>query len=192
MCYRIKWGFQWIAYLHAFSRVIHKRGSRHDPQMDPNMSPESSNMRVLQFFLRNAASHATNPTVSSVSCSIYGKTRVKYTTGTMASCVYTVFLCISSKSADFTSVLPYKMAFTRNCIFSRVLPVKSQHGCQNRPQNGPPNRTRIALNTRFVEIIRVWVHKNTVFYRVNSIKISKKSPIEKDVDFMTIYPRKHG
>ena len=69
---------------------------------------------------------------------------------------------------------------------------KRNTGTKTDPKMDPPNRTRIALNTRFVEIIRVWVHKNTVFYRVNRTKISKKSPIEKDVDFMTIYPRKHG
>ena len=67
---------------------------------------------------------------------LYGKTRVKRTTERAALCVYAVFLRISSKSADFTRVLPCKMTFTINCIFSRVLPVKSQHGSQNRPQNG--------------------------------------------------------
>ena len=86
---------------------------------------------------------------------LYGKTRVKRTTERAALCVYAVFVRISSKSADFTRVLPCKMTFTINCIFSRVLPVKSQQGCQNRPQDGPRNRTRIALNTRFVEVIRV-------------------------------------
>ena len=96
---------------------------------------------------------------------LYGKTRVKRTTERAALCVYAVFLRISSKSADFTRVLPYKMAFTINRIFYRVLPSKSQHGCQKRPQIGPPNGTRIALNTRFVEVKRVWVHKNVGFYR---------------------------
>ena len=93
--------------------------------------------------------------------------------------LYRVFLCISSKSADFTRVLPYKMSVSINCIFSRVLPCKSQHGCQNRPQNGPPNRTRIALNTRFVEVIRVRVHKNTGFYRVKWLRKRPKWPTRK-------------
>ena len=56
---------------------------------------------------------------------VYGKTRVKRTTERAALCVYAVFLRISSKSADFTSVLQYKMTFTINRIFSSVLPVKS-------------------------------------------------------------------
>ena len=88
-------------------------------------------------------------------CDLYDKTRVKRTTERAALCVYAVFSRISSKSADFTRVLPYKMAFTRNYIFSRVLPVKSQHGCQNRPQKetpkSHPNRPKYAFcrdNTR--------------------------------------------
>ena len=97
---------------------------------------------------------------------LYGKTRVKCTTGRVPSCDYTVFLRVLRKSVHFYRVLPYKMRISINCIFIRVLPVKTQHGYQNRPQNGPPNRTRIALNTCFVEVIRVWVHKYTVFYRV--------------------------
>ena len=65
-----------------------------------------------------------------------GKTRVKRTTERAALCIYAVFLRISSKSADLTRVLPCKRTFTINCIFSRVLPDKSQLGSQNGPQNG--------------------------------------------------------
>ena len=45
---------------------------------------------------------------------LYGKTRVKRTTQRAALCVYAVFLRISSKSAEFTRVLPCKMTFTIN------------------------------------------------------------------------------
>ena len=86
---------------------------------------------------------------------LYGKTRVKCTTGRVPSYDYTVFLRVLRKRVHFYRVLPYKMRISINCIFIRVLPVKTQHGYQNRPQNEPPNRTRIALNTRFVEVIRV-------------------------------------
>ncbi len=109
---------------------------------------------------------------------LYGKTRVKCTTGRVPSYDYTVFLRVLRKSVYFYRVLPYKMRISINCIFIRVLPVKTQHGYQNGPQNGPPNRTRIALNTRFVEVIRVWVHKNTVFYRVKWHKIVQNRRVE--------------
>ena len=109
---------------------------------------------------------------------LYGKTRVKRITQRAALCVYAVFLRISSKSAEFTRVLPCKMTFTINWIFSRVLPCKSQRGCQNRPQNGPLNRTRIALNTRFVEAKRVRVHKNVGFYRGKMSRNRPKSSVE--------------
>ena len=121
---------------------------------------------------------------------LYGKTRVKRTTQRAALCVYAVFLRISSKSAEFTRVLPYKMSVSINCIFSRVLPCKSQHWCQNRPQNGPPNRTRIALNTRFVEVIRVCVHKNTGFYRVKWLRNLPKWPTRKTSIHYAILPEK--
>ena len=67
---------------------------------------------------------------------LYGKTRVKRTTERAALCVYAVFLRIPTRSVDFTCDLPCKLTFTIICIFSRVLPVKSQLGSQNRPQNG--------------------------------------------------------
>ena len=123
-------------------------------------------------------------------CDLYDKTRVKRATERAALYVYAVFLRISSKSDDLTRVLPYKTSFRRNCIFSRVLPVKSQHWCQNRPENGPPNLTPIALNTRFVEVIRVCMHKNTGFYRVKWLRNRPKWPTQKmSIDY-AILPEK--
>ena len=74
---------------------------------------------------------------------LYGKTRVKCTTGRVPSCDYTVFLRVLGKRAHFYRVLPYKMRISINRIFIRVLPCKSQEWPKNGPQNGPQNRAKI-------------------------------------------------
>ena len=71
---------------------------------------------------------------------LYCKNSVICITGRMPSCVYTMFFRVFVKSAHFPRVLPCKMSFSINRIFTRVLPSKSQNVSQNEPQNGPQNR----------------------------------------------------
>ena len=98
---------------------------------------------------------------------LYGKNRVICITDRMPSCVYTVFFRVFLKHAHFPRVLPCKMSFSINRIFTRVLPGKSQ----NRDPQWTPKWTPKSSQDRPKPVkTRVFLHahaKNTGFYRVN-------------------------
>ena len=123
---------------------------------------------------------------------LYGKNRVICITGTMPLCVYTVFFRMCLKRAHFPRVLPCKMSFSINRIFTRVLPGKSQ----NRDPQWTPKRTPKSSQDRPKPVkTRVILHvhaKTPGFYRVNEPWIDQNDDIEKGDIEMQFYSRKLG
>ena len=107
-----------------------------------------------------------------------GKIHNRCTTTTVKICDYTVFLRVLWESYIFYSVLPYKMSVSHNCIFTRVLPRKSQKRVPKWHQNGPQNGPGIVQYACFPVCFVVHMCKTPVFYRVKWYKIVKNRHVE--------------
>ncbi len=157
----------------------------------------------FRFIRKNLCKYAhacmTNPTVSSVSCSIYGKTRAKYTTDAQPQqCQYAIIPCFYvcyEKVALFTVFHRIKWAFHNISFLHVFYRVNHKRGSQT----GPPNGSHLKYFGRDRELFNVFYgvfsfrHQEThVFYRVKWLKNRPTSHIEKRRFTMWIYTVKHG